>query len=277
MQHFRSKLASLTSNNLKFEVEQFTETNYSYSYIIPNNGNGNLSYLYITDGTIYICSKDNDFCLEIEQKHSLNETIFEGFLYKCSDTFTFQVSDILYKNSKKIEEKDYHMRYFLISQLLHCHNLQSLIFKDINTTFTIDIAPFFYKNEPVDDLSKFNKFYKFFNNYLYISSINSHLKFSKTLNKQIIQKKLRIIKGEKTEIYYVVDDQTNNHLGILYVPSLSCSRYLKDKFKESGTEGTSAASAGRPDSGGRPEGILHLCNYNYQFDKWELILPPIDG
>lgn len=260
MQHFRSKLASLTSNNLKFEVEQLNK-NTDYSYIIPNNGDGNLSYLYITNGTIYICSKDNDFCLEIEQKESLNDIVFEGFVYKLSENcFTFQVSDILYKNSKKIEEKDYHMRYLLISQILYCCDLQSLTYKDINTTFTIDIAPFFYKNEPVDELSKFNKFYKFFNSYLYISSTNSKLKFSKTLNKQIIQKNLRIIKGEKTEIYYVVDDQTNNHLGILYVPSLSCSRYLKDKFKE---------------SNGCP--TIHLCNYNYQFNKWELVRTPLDG
>lgn len=259
MQHYRSKLSSLTSNNLKFEVEP-VKSMCSYSYIIPNNGNGNLSYLYITDGTIYVCSKEDDFCLEMEQKElgSIDGILFEGFLYKLDGSLHFQVSDILYKDSKKIEEKNYQMRYLLISQILYCYNIQSLRFKNINTTFTIDIATFFYKNEPVDELSKFNKFYKFFNNYLYISSTNSNLKFTKTLNKQIIQKDLRIIKGEKTEIYYVIDDQTNNQLGILYVPSLSCSRYLKEKFKND-------------------DFIIHLCNYNYQFDKWELVRTPLDG
>lgn len=261
MQTLRSKIAEGTFGNLKFSNE-VKKGDSNYNYVIPNNGNK--YFLFITKQenssdslVLYFFGKDDDFCLEISYNELLLNILFEGYLYEEDGKFVYQVSDILYKDTGSLTQNlTFSKRYMLLCDILYSPIVQSVIYKNLNTTFTLDIANFFYKNDDYQSLLTFNKFYRYFSSYEFIDDKSGN-KYTEKLNKISLTKNLIIKKGEKTEIYNVYDPENLNFLGILYVPSLKISKYLKRKFIGDGDVIE----------------ISHICTFNYKFNKWELTTP----
>jgi hypothetical protein len=303
MQDLRIKVDSFTKEtDIKFNTQLFDNKKNTYNFVLPNNGNK--YYLYVTSVShsnptygnpgviLYFFGKSDEFCLEINSNGVNNKLLgclFEGYIYEEDRKYTYQVSDILYKNEKHLEKLSFSKRQMILSDILYSPIVQSIIYKDLNTTFTIDIACVFYKNDNLDTLIKFNKFYRYFVYYDYINDNGS--KYRDILEKDDRKEHLVIKKGEKTEIYNVYNPKNMDFLGILYVPSLSVSKYLKNTFAGNCTGGfagncTGGFAEGFAGSctggfagnctggfGSTPkESITHLCTFNYNFNKWELVI-----
>lgn len=54
-----------------------------------------------------------------------------------------------------------------------------------------------------------------------------------------------------SDIYYLYDTSTRIQTGVLYIPTLKCSKYIKTLFEKSFS-------------------IIHNCKFNHKFKKWEL-------
>jgi hypothetical protein len=231
-------------------------------YVIPNNNNK--YFLFITESfkmasfngrqkekekalCLYFCNKDyHEFCIEIEYQSGLEEyldIVFDGFLYEQFGKMTYQIYDILYMKSKTVE---FTSKYMLLINLLYKSN--QIVYKDLNTILTLEIVQPFYLSEDYQLYTKCNKFGKFFTHYLFYSeNVLSNVK----IEKEEIKRSLLIVKGQKTEIYNVHNPQTNDNLGVLYIPTLEKSKEIKELFLKNGNDE-----------------IEMECLFNFKFNKW---------
>lgn len=258
MEILREQLSNLTNNSLKLnDPNSFNVKKEKYDYVIPNNNNK--FFLYITESlkletiskkekslVLYFCGKEDDFCIEISYTGLENfiGSVFEGFLYKENDKYTYTIFDVIYLSSKKIinETTNYSSRYLILTEIF------STAF-NFNTILTIQLIQPFYTTE---DYSIYS-LRKTFTHYLFFSE-NSQNKIIQPIEKNELKKDLLISKGTKTEIYEVRDPESNDYLGILYVPTLQTSMYLKQLFIDNS------------------QTVLKIpCTFNYQFKKWKII------
>jgi hypothetical protein len=142
-------------------------------------------------------------------------------------------------------------RFILLTELMYSSTCQDLLFKDLNTILTFDIIQPFTSKEDYPFYSKCNKFYRYFTHYMFFSETERYLE---PIEKKELKKTLTITKGSKTEIYLVTNPDTNNNLGILYIPTIEMSQWIKRQFPK--------------DS----DSINLPCIFNYQFNKWTIQL-----
>lgn len=269
MEILRERLLNLTKNSSSSISHSKQEQ--CHRYVIPNNNNK--YFLFITESfklssfngngkqkdnvnvgkamCLYFCNKDHhEFCIEIEYQSGLEkymDIVFDGFLYEDSNSMTYQIYDILYMNTKEIS-LDYSSKYVMLINLLYKSN--QVIYKNLNTILTLEIVQPFYSSEDYQSYAKCNKMSKFFTHYLFFSESGTDSTNIK-IEREEIKRNLLISKGQKTEIYDVHDPQTNDNLGILYIPTIEKSKELKEIFLKS-----------------ESSEIELKCLFNFKFNKW---------
>lgn len=249
-------------------------TGLSLDYLIPNNNkkyyllitskrnfenvkdNYNILYFFPDQSSInafqdnkIIKNSIDDFFLETDNKFS-DEYLFEGYLYKKNDKYSYLLTDILIKNSKVID-LNYDLRYTLLNEIILSIPRGSL--NELNNNMTINIHPVF--NPANENLIKIFK-----NNFIFQNELCSVEKITNTNKQQIFetliynesQKFIEI--GKYTDVYNVFNYTSNNYEGILYVRGIKESKSLIELFKKS--------------AGSR---ILLNCTYNQNFTKWQPI------
>lgn len=266
----------LLNNNInKNPLNKDINTGLSLDYLIPNNNKK--YYLLITSKTNLENVKDNynifyffpdeisinafkannlikntitDFYLEIDNKFS-DEYLFEGYLYKQNDKYSYLLTDILIKNSEVID-LNYELRYTLLNEIILSIPPGSL--NELNNHMSINIHPIFNRaNENLVKIFKNNFIFK--NELCSIENIDN-LKKQRIFEKIIQEDDVKFIEiGKYTDVYNVYNHKTNNYEGILYIKGLKESKHLIELFKKS--------SHSR---------ILLKCKYNINFTKWQPIV-----
>jgi hypothetical protein len=268
---------NLNQNLLKTDVN----TGLSLDYLIPNNNkkyyllitskqkfenvkdNYNIFYFF-PDQSSFNAFKNNkiitntiqDFFLETNNLFS-DEYLFEGYLYKKNDKYSYLLTDILIKNSNVID-LNYELRYTLLNEIMLSIPRGSL--NSLNNNMSINIHPIF--NHTNENLIKIFK-----NNFVFRHELCSIEKINNTNKEQIFEsvseehkdehkdEHLKFIeRGKYTDVYNVFNHQSNNFEGILYVKGLKESKYLIELFKNSNNTR-----------------ILLKCKYNINFTKWQPI------
>lgn len=265
----------LTNNVNKNLLNKDINTGLSLDYLIPNNNkkyyllitsktnlenvkeNYNIFYFFPDEISINAFKDNNlikntitDFYLEIDNKFS-DEYLFEGYLYKQNDKYSYLLTDILIKNSEVID-LNYELRYTLLNEIILSIPQGSL--NELNNHMSINIHPIFNRaNENLIKIFKNNFIFK--NELCSIENIDNIKK--QRIFEEIIQKddEKFIEIGKYTDVYNVYNNKTNNYEGILYVKGLKESKELIELFKKS--------SKSR---------ILLKCKYNINFTKWQPIL-----
>lgn len=266
----------LLNNNVnKNLLNKDINTGLSLDYLIPNNNkkyyllitsktnlenvkeNYNIFYFFPDEISINAFKDNNlikntitDFYLEIDNKFS-DEYLFEGYLYKQNDKYSYLLTDILIKNSEVIH-LNYELRYTLLNEIILSIPPGSL--NELNNHMSINIHPIFNRaNENLVKIFKNNFIFK--NELCSIENIDN-LKKQRIFDKIIQEDDVKFIEiGKYTDVYNVYNHKTNNYEGILYIKGLKESKHLIELFKKS--------------SNSR---ILLKCKYNINFTKWQPIV-----
>jgi hypothetical protein len=226
-----------------------------------NGGNrSNLVYLFPDDETLKN-NMDNkkeinhltDFFMEMDQRFT-KDYLFEGYLYKSDDLYnryTYLISDLLYVGDSAVEF-DYTSRYVMLNETIG--SIPKTL-RYMNDHMSFGIHPVFTSDN--ENIVKI-----FMNNFIFKQDINcvEHVypPFTKKLFMGSKKEKnppslKKISRSQYPDVYHVFNLETGNGEGILYVKGVKESKYIKDLFKQS--QNTT---------------LTHTCNYNTQFDKWQL-------
>lgn len=252
-------------------------------HIVPNNGKK--YYAFITDGStagnggstggggrcnlFYLFpdsqtlknNMDNkneinhltDFFMEIDQRFT-KDYLLEGYLYKSDhlyNRYTYLISDLLYVGDSAVEF-DYTSRYVMLNETIG--SIPKTL-RYMNDHMTFGIHPVFTSDN--ENIVKI-----FMNNFIFKQDITcvEHIypPFTKKLfmggkkdNNPPAEKKIG--RSQYPDVYHVYNTETGNGEGILYVKGVKESKYIKELFKQS-----------------QNPNVIHMCNYNTQFDKWQL-------
>lgn len=271
---------NVNQNLLKRDIN----TGLSLDYLIPNNNkkyylliiskqkfenvkdNYNIFYFFPDEYSINAFKENKiikntiqDFFLETDNLLS-DEYLFEGYLYKKNDKYSYLLTDILIKNSKVIDLA-YELRYTLLNEIMLSIPRGAL--NNLNNNMSINIHPVF--NHTNENLIKIFK-----NNFIFRNELCSIEKINNTNKEQIFEINYNQIevseehknehpkfieKGKYTDVYNVFNYQSNNFEGILYVKGLKESKYLIELFKNANNTR-----------------ILLKCKYNINFTKWQPII-----
>ncbi len=257
----KKQLAELltTYNNkqlAKVSSDPFANTNY---HLIPNN---NVKYfLYITSkstlencheqyNTLYFFPQNDtdnvhtEFVLEIDKV--FDNLLFEGYMYNKDGMSSFLITDVLARNGT-IVDCDYTMRHVIVNEILLDSRVNSK-----GSTIQIGIHPVLINSNMMEI---------FLGNFKYKDSIIAVEKITNVGKKQSIEKVLHkqdscklVEKGTLSDVYHVLDKNTMEKEGVLYVKGIRESQSLKNLFSKSETKS-----------------IQIECKYNYKFNKWEPI------
>lgn len=266
----------LLNNNINKNIlNKDINTGLSLDYLIPNNNkkyyllitskknlenvkdNYNIFYFFPDEISINAFKENNiikntitDFYLEIDNKFS-DEYLFEGYLYKQNNKYSYLLTDILIKNSKVID-LNYELRYTLLNEIIL--SMPPGCLKELNNHMSINIHPIFNRaNENLIKIFKTNFIFK--NELCSIENIDN-LKKQRIFEKIIQEDSLKFIEiGKYTDVYNVYNYYTNNFEGILYIKGIKESKNLIELFKKS--------SKSR---------IVLNCKYNTNFTKWQPII-----
>lgn len=226
--------------------------------------NDNKYYIYITKfndqsnretALIYIFKDKNEECIiiprEIINWKESNEYLLEG--YKFNNEMYF--SDILYpKNNEDFLKRRDHMKKIiktndkmcyineergdiLIGKVLNCIEMNDNIINE--TMKNMILRNFKYKN----DINT--------GEVVYGNEIEKQKIIIKSLDFE--PKEFLITKGNKIEIYNVVDIETKNVQGLLLIKTLEQSKFIKKMFQEQ-------------------KEIKMKCFWDKQFEKWTFAL-----
>lgn len=257
---------SLNKYNEKMSFVQSTPVCIPRKYIIPNN-NKKFYVFYTNKGDaqnknsykiLYFFSKGNeyaDFFMEIDNKKSLSNfdsLLLEGYLYGRPElNHTFMVSDILMCNEKTLDE-GYFFRHSLISKTFK--NNEEL--KDLNGHMSIKLQPVLEYNTEKNLLEIFKKSFPFEKELCSLETIDEDNPIAKTnsvsFQKDKSQEMKLIQKTSFFDVYKVLDKNTHDNQGILYVRTVKDSKFLKEITKDD-TQ------------------IEIMCEWNNTFKKWTVV------
>jgi hypothetical protein len=242
--NFNEHLVNINKNSFKNSIN-------TQEYIIPNN---NIKYyLFITNKSnvnsqsrnyqlLYFfpevtTNENTDFYMEIDSIFTKDNMLLEGYMYNNS---TFLATDILFIDAKLIET-DYKTRQSLLKNLVKNNNYVNGHFNiGIHHTLTnenytsIFIENFIYKKElkSIEYVNE-NNFYK----------TKKHFNVIKQNSPKIIEKTKYI------EVYKVLNIDTKNEEGILYIPKLTDAQKITKLLN-----GNSS--------------VIIDCKWNERFYKW---------
>lgn len=199
-----------------------------------------------------IRNKMNDFYIETNNLFDEN-ILLEGYLYTRNETplyYHYCVTDILVKNNTVVN-CDYQLRYTLINELLLDKNLENL-----NDNMSISIHHVLYQiNSGLVSIMLNN--FKYKKELCCIEEISND--FQKTIVKFIepsfeLTDVKYISKGKYSDVYNVININTKENEGILYVKGIKESKKLKELFEKCNSES-----------------VQIKCEYNKSFNKWQPI------
>lgn len=243
-------------------------------HIIPNNNKK--YYLFITKkSNIEVCKENydllyffpdeetkqfaqkskvalhwvSDFFLEINKTFE-EDLLFEGYMYKREDKFTYLITDILYKTDKVVDV-DYKLRHCLVNEIT-----MKLQLKRLNDHLTIGIHPIFMSDNE-------NMVCIFMNNFVFqedicaVENIHKHNKRNAIRNNIMKKdnKEKRIEKGPYIDVYNAFDSESGENNGILYIKGLEESKKMKVLFKHKNSTA-----------------VIVNCSFNEHFNKWQPLL-----
>lgn len=201
-------------------------------------------------------NKDNDktdeFYMEVD--NIFDKTyLFEGYMYNKDNKKCFLISDILTENNQVIYN-EYNMRFFYINKVIE-HE-----YKDLNNILSINIHPIFQKNcvNNIDSLLHiFKNNFEYNNELVAIEEIYRYTKIIKyqECDKVVNNSKKRITKGKIIDVYKVIDIDTGNDQGILYIKGITESKYFKELFYIKNLESVDVE-----------------CVFNDKFHKWAPVI-----
>lgn len=236
--------------------------------LIPNNGQRYLLFITRNGGrctcTLYFVSctgkgydtLPNEFCLETDSNELAEntDTLLEGYLYNThgdAKHYTYEASDIMYRQGKCVPEHPDIRTYTLTSMLTGGKNT-GLLFTSINTTVTLSIARGVPANWPESLLGVFlanNVHGKAMN---VVAARGEH--GVESLVPTLSDKRCVVVRTDKSDVYAVSDHATNNSMGLLYVKTVGQSRWLREYFRN-----------------GPADAVLETTlTFNAKFGKWEL-------
>lgn len=238
----------LLNNNIKYymytikrkELEKCKdESNILYFFRMGEKGNAN--------------EKVDEFYMEIDNKFNDNY-LFEGYMYTDDNLSkkSFLISDILVKNNNVIRE-DYTNRYLVLNDIIKYE------YKNLNNLLNINIHTVFQK-DTVNNIDSLLNIFK--NNFIYnkeliaieeIYNSNKVVKFTTNPNK--LQCKKRIIKRDIIDVYDVINIDTGDNEGVLYIRGLKESKYFKEIFYVKNLETVEIE-----------------CEFNKKFYKWSPVI-----
>jgi hypothetical protein len=238
----------IPNNNMKY-----------YVYVTKKNSTENFDILYFFPDehavVSFVDDKAKAFTISdfyTETNHIFqNSLLLEGYLYTnlASTEHTFLLTDILVKNGK-IVSCDYGLRHALLNELVMDKNLRR-----INNHLTIGVHPVFH-SESENMVKIFQDNFIFKDAFCSIEKVQqfakTRLHMTPTVSTVTCDKLIE--KGGFTDVYKVVDAESGDNHGILYVKSLAHSKSLKEMFQTN------------PDV---PKKCR--CKYNHTFQKWEPI------
>ena len=226
------------------------------TFIIPNNNKKYYCFI-INKGqnykTLYFFPEkeentSSDFFLEIDScklNESCNNCLLEGYMY--SNNKEFLITDILINNNYIIRS-EYSLRYSLLKTLFNEILLNGHLYINIH-----NILP---KCEDTQIYNIFKTNFKYgieINSIEYISEtkINIIEANEKIEENNMVTEMKQISKGNFIDVYNVFNIETLNKEGILYVKTLSDSKYLRKVLDDK-------------------DHIVLKCMYNNQFKKWQV-------
>ena len=224
------------------------------TFIVPNNNKKYYCFI-INKGqnykTLYFFPEKekntlSDFFLEIDSyklNENCNNCLLEGYMY--SNNKEFLITDMLINNNSIITS-EYSLRYSLLKTLFNETLLNGHLYINIH-----NILP---KCEDTQVYNIFKTNFKYgieINSMEYISDIKVNIMEKNERNKVVTEMK-QISKGNFIDVYNVFNIETLNNEGILYVKTLSDSKYLSKELKDK-------------------DNIVLECMYNNQFKKWQVI------
>jgi len=221
-------------------------SNYNILYFFPDAKTTE----YFKDNLL-ITNKLSEFFIETNPLFE-DDILFEGYLYTKRDVplyYHFCITDILVKNHR-IVDCDYELRYTIMNELLSNRNLEN-----INDNMTISLHQVIYQiNSGLIPI--------ILNNFIYkkeLCSIEEIQNFKKT-NTKYIEESINledikyIYKGKYSDVYNVLNVNTKEKEGILYIKGIKESKKLKELFLNCSNE------------------YIELkCKYNKTFNKWQPI------
>lgn len=230
----------------------------------PNNSNRNnfniLFFFPAAEATSFEMHQTNrtlkhtidEFFMEMDHVFD-NSILFEGYLYN-SDTFF--ISDVLVVDNDVVS-CDYSLRQTMIYEMLWNKNLSN-----INNHISIGIHPVINGNNP-------SLYTIFLHNFVFKNTIcakevikghskctttngNSHTRLDGTERnmEKIVQK------TKYADVYSVLNKNTKNTEGILYIKGIKESQKMKSLFKDNTAK----------------ENLVIQCVWNETFSKWQPIL-----
>jgi len=235
----------------------------SESFIIPNNNKkfylcisskgSNFNQLYFfqdsySDWNVDLLTQNqhSDFFLEIDKRFN-EPLLFEGYLYALNDKYTFLISDILMKNNQVVV-LDYPLRYTMLNEII----LNTPTLQHLNDHLDISIHPVFPSyNELMVTVFRQNFIFKNFIVALETITDDKKTRHLLCLPNHNKTRMMYIERGAYADVYNVLDKESGNKEGILYIKKISDSKYAKQLFKNK-------------------DKIEHACKYNQMFNKWEL-------
>lgn len=208
-------------------------------YTIKHN-KYNYCYFY------HLESRDQDFCIETDTPIlGGNGSVFSCTIFqsaKVGKPKKVLIHDILVLNGKVLKV-DYLLRYNLLIEKIGTTSIK------VTNNYKFQVSP---KLTGDTDLDVFKTNFKYPLSH-FLCVWNSYHKDLYLLESNYIMQNLVIKPQIKSEIYNVYSMTTNEDLGLLYIKSLSDSRYIRSLFKNvSDTH------------------IIHKCIYNERFGKWEI-------
>jgi hypothetical protein len=231
----------------KSDIDKSTaKSNYKILYFFPEN----------------FSNLNSDFFIEIDflNKFSKKSYLFEGYMYENNKKYTFLITDIL-AIENTIINSDYKFRLDLANNIVNENENKGI--NNINCFMDINIHPVFIYDE-----SNFNQILDIFKNNFKVVDCKEKLTTLEyiemsfgTLKKKHSEKcknnkttKIMIIQNTKyTDVYNVIDIDTGNNEGILYISSLVTSKNIREKV--TALENSSTFNL--------------KCTYNSKFYKWE--------
>lgn len=247
----------IPNNNDKYYLfiinkKDITNTNNS------SKNNFKICYFFSTLNTL------SDFYVEIDNNtcFTKNNYLFEGYLYTKGHTKTFLITDVLTIDSEIVTCK-YSLRYSIINNIIECsttsQELQEL--SNLNGHLNINIHTIFDTPSLLTNSNRITELFNLFkNNFTFKDSINSieyinehsltKTQELKTTLKLLPQLK-KILKTKYSDVYDVINIDTNNNEGILYVKTLNDSKTLQHKLAQESF-------------------IIMECIFNSTFNKWQI-------
>jgi hypothetical protein len=223
----------LTNNNKYYmysikrkELENCKEETYIL-YFFKKTGNG----------------KESEFYMEVDDIFN-SSYLFEGYIYNKD---CFLISDILVESNRVIEES-------YSNRQCKLNNIIKYEYKNINNLMNINIHPVF-KKDTVNNIDSLLNIFK--NNFVYnkelvaIEEIYEYEKIIKFTENNIENSIKRIVKGKIIDVYNVINVDTGDAEGILYIKGLKESKYFNDVFYIKNMET-----------------IEIECEFNKKFYKW---------